>query len=119
MTERRVAVIARGLDVAWRFDKSAEIVLLEFDRTGELVRRAEIVLPRSGAEALCEHLVQERVETVVVGAVEDEYYHYLRWKRIEVIDNVAGTVDQVVERLMAGDLVAGAILFEKPEWAYV
>jgi hypothetical protein len=52
---------------------------------------------------------------VVAGAVEEEYYHYLRYKRVDVIDNVAGEIEPALARLASGRLASGDILFPGKE----
>ncbi|MBA4358072.1 MAG: dinitrogenase iron-molybdenum cofactor biosynthesis protein, partial [Desulfovibrio sp.] len=48
---------------------------------------------------------------VITGGIEEEHYHYLRWKRVEVIDAVAGLAGEALAQYLKGELSAGAILF--------
>ena len=54
---------------------------------------------------------------MIVNGVEEEYYHYLRWKRVEVVDQVMGPVDAVLERWRAGRLAPGDILYGTEAWS--
>jgi predicted Fe-Mo cluster-binding NifX family protein len=54
--------------------------------------------------------VQE-IDTVICGGIEEEHYHYLRWKRCDVLDAVAGAVEAVLARFLAGGLKSGDMLF--------
>ena len=111
MTGRRALIAIRGNEVAWRFDRTAEALVCNIADSGEVTARAEIIFARNSGEDLCEYVLAHGIDTVVAGAVEEEYYHYLRWKRVDVIDNVAGELDPVLERLARGRLSSGDILF--------
>ena len=115
MSGHRALIALRGNEVAWRFDKTAEALVCDIDETGQVRSRAEIIFARNSAEDLCEYVLAHGIDTVVAGAVEEEYYHYLRWKRVDVIDNVAGAVEPVLERLALGRLSSGDILFPRSE----
>jgi predicted Fe-Mo cluster-binding NifX family protein len=96
--------------VSPRFDLCAEALILDLDG-GQTLRRKELVLAHPSADELCDLILKMDVETVVCGAIEEEYYHYLRWKRIEVLDSVAGSVEDVERALKEGRLREGAVLF--------
>ncbi len=72
-----------------------------------------MVLPRASAEQLCHLVLTEKIDTVVCGGIEDEYYQYLRWKHVKVMDSVIGSYRAVIERFCSERLEAGDILFEK------
>jgi len=111
MSGHRILIALRGNEVAWRFDKTAEALVCDIDDSGGVVSRSEIIFARFSAEDMCEYVLAHNIDTVVAGAVEEEYYHYLRWKRVDVIDNVAGELGPVLERLAQGRLGSGDILF--------
>jgi predicted Fe-Mo cluster-binding NifX family protein len=115
MSGHRVLIALRGNEVAWRFDKTAEALVCNIADSGEVTARAEIIFARNSGEDLCEYVLAHNIDTVVAGAMEEEYYHYLRWKRVDVIDNVAGELDPVLERLAKGRLSSGDILFSRAE----
>ena len=115
MSGQRVLIALRGNEVAWRFDQTAEALVCDIDADGAVTSRAEIIFARHSAEDLCEYVLAHNIGTVVAGAVEEEYYHYLRWKRVDVIDNVAGELGPVLERLAGGRLSSGDILFPQGE----
>jgi hypothetical protein len=50
---------------------------------------------------------------VICGGIEEEYYQYLTWKRVKVLDSVIGDSGEALERLAAGRLQAGDILVER------
>jgi hypothetical protein len=111
MNGHRILIALRGNEVAWRFDRTAEALVCDITDNGEVASRSEIIFARYGAEDICEYVLAHNIDTVVAGGVEEEYYHYLRWKRVDVIDNVAGELDPVLARLAGGRLSSGDILF--------
>ncbi len=100
-------------EVAPRFDLCSEVLLVTVDATGHEVRRQDLVLASSGADDLCDLILDREVAVVITGAVEEEHYHYLRWKRVTVIDGVAGLAGDALTRYLGGNLDPGAILFPR------
>jgi len=52
----------------------------------------------------------EKIGTVVCGGIEDEYYQYLKWKNVKVLDSVIGSYKDVIKRLESGTLQSGDII---------
>ena len=50
---------------------------------------------------------------MITGAVEEEHYHYLRWKRVQVVDAVAGLAEDALARYLRGELSCGDVLFPR------
>lgn len=98
-------------EVAPRFDLCSEVLLVTVDATGHEVRRQDLVLAHSSADDLCDLILDREVAAVITGGIEEEHYHYLRWKRVEVIDAVAGLAGEALAQYLKGELSAGAILF--------
>jgi predicted Fe-Mo cluster-binding NifX family protein len=98
-------------EVAPRFDLCSEVLLVTVDATGHEVRRQDLVLAHSSADDLCDLILDREVSVVITGGIEEEHYHYLRWKRIEVIDAVAGLAADALGRFLKGELSSGDILF--------
>jgi predicted Fe-Mo cluster-binding NifX family protein len=98
-------------EVAPRFDLCSEVLLVTVDATGHEVRRQDLVLAHSSADDLCDLILDREVSVVITGGIEEEHYHYLRWKRIEVIDAVAGLAADALDRHLKGELSSGDILF--------
>ena len=69
-----------------------------------------VVLPRASADQLCHLIVTEGIGTVICSGIEDDYYQYLVWKRIEVIDSVIRSSEAALERFAQGTLKPGKIL---------
>jgi hypothetical protein len=58
-------------------------------------------------------ILTEDIQTVICGGIEEEYYQYLVWKRVNVIDSVIGPCEETLERFRAGRLQPGQILMDR------
>lgn len=113
MREKRVLVPIYRTEVHPRFDRAGEILLAAFGEDGQVLERKNLVLAQPSADEICNHVLRERVTHVICGAIEEEYYHYLRWKRIDVLDFVAGPAEEALERFIRGELKSGDVLFDR------
>jgi len=100
-------------DVAPRFDLAAEVLIAELDAGGEIESRKTLVLPTVSAEDLCRFVLSEGINVVICGAIELEYYQFLNWKGVRVIDSVIGPYEKALELARKGQLKEGSILFER------
>jgi len=100
-------------EVAPRFDLAGEVLLVTVDPTGSEVKRQELVLAHSSADDLCDLILDREVAAVITGGIEEEHYHYLRWKQLTVLDGVAGLAEDALARYLAGTLESGDILFPR------
>jgi predicted Fe-Mo cluster-binding NifX family protein len=97
-------------DVAPRFDLTTEVLIVtNIGKSGSGDERT-VVLARASADQLCHLIITEGVQTVICGGIEDDYYQYLTWKRIEVIDSVIGSSKSALKRFVEGALKPGDIL---------
>ncbi len=97
-------------DVAPRFDLATDVLIVK--RRGEELREKVVVLSRASAEELCKLILNENVNAVVCGGIEEEYRQFLIWKGIEVLDGVMGPVDRVLAVWRAGELSPGVSLYD-------
>lgn len=99
-------------EIAPRFDMTAEVLLMPVsdDMAAE---RKHLVLAHVSSEELCDLITASGVSIVVCGGIEENYYHYLRWKRVAVISDVMGRIADVLPRLAAGNLQAGDCLYPR------
>lgn len=109
---KKILITILGSNVSPRFDKTTEIVMFEMDDKGRVTDERTMVLHQSSPEDLCQLIISEDVQVVVCGGIEEEYYDYLKWKRLEVFDGVMGPYSKVVSKLRHNDLAAGQILFD-------
>lgn len=100
-------------EIAPRFDLAGEVLLVTLDAQGAETARSGVVLAHASSEDLCRMALEEKVRAVICNGIDEEFWQYLRWKRIEVIDNVMGPVDEALRRFSAGVLRPGDILFDR------
>lgn len=113
MRQKRVLIPLYKDEVAPRFDLASQALMGVVDHEEGLATTEEFLLPHPSAEGLCDLVLVRGVDVVICGAIEEEYYHYLRWKRVEVIDNVAAKAKDALDRYLRGALRAGDILFNR------
>ena len=112
MSEKLLITIWRD-QVAPRFDFTSEVLVATVDSTGEPLHSKTVVLPSVSAEDLCHMILTEGITTVICGGIEEEYFEYLSWKKVKVIDSVIGPYLQALELARVGKLEPGAILREE------
>jgi hypothetical protein len=78
---RKVLIPLYGNDVAPRFDLATEILIIFTDNPISSGMEKIIVLPQESSEKLCHLILTEGIQTVICGGIEEEYYHYLIWKK--------------------------------------
>jgi predicted Fe-Mo cluster-binding NifX family protein len=110
---KKILIPLLGDNVAPRFDLAPEILIAVVDEQGLILEERTIVLPQASAEALCHLIFSERVETVVCCGIEEEYFQYLTWKKVTVLDSVMGPCDKVLQRVRTGLIQCGDILVER------
>ncbi|MBU1229896.1 MAG: NifB/NifX family molybdenum-iron cluster-binding protein [Proteobacteria bacterium] len=110
---RKILVTLYRDEVSPRFDLCSEVLLVSVDATGHEVRRQDLVLAHSSADDLCDLILDREVSAVLTGGIEEEHYHYLRWKRVEVVDAVAGLAGEALGKYLKGELASGDILFAR------
>jgi hypothetical protein len=111
--ERRALITVSKDEIAPRFDLTTEALLLNISDTGEILQRKTFLLAHASGDELCDLALSRDIGTIVCGGIEEEYYHYLRWKRIDVIDSVMGPLESVVARVAKNNLKSGDILYDR------
>jgi predicted Fe-Mo cluster-binding NifX family protein len=99
--------------VAPRFDLASEVLIASPDPGGGLAHIRTVVLPSVSAEDLCHMILTQAITTVICGGIEEEYYQYLTWKKVKVIDSVIGLYEQVLESALKDQLESGSNLMKK------
>lgn len=110
---RKILITIWQDDVAPRFDLASEVLVATINVGGEIEERKTLVLPSISAEDLCQLILSEGIDMVICGGIEKEFYQYLNWKKVQVIDSVIGPFESALELAETGKLEQGAILFEK------
>ncbi len=76
--------------VAPRFDLATEVLITSVGE-GTNSKEKIVMLSKASAEQLCHMILIERIEVLICGGIEDEYYQYLKWKKVKVLDSVVET----------------------------
>jgi len=110
MISTKILIPLHENEVAPRFDLATEVLIVTgIGKAGSGEKRM-VVLPRASADQLCHLIITEGIRTVICGGIEDDYYQYLTWKRIEVIDSVIGSSQSALKHFVEGTLKPGEIL---------
>jgi predicted Fe-Mo cluster-binding NifX family protein len=96
-------------EVAPRFDMATEVLILILSKN-DIIEEKTIILPRSSADDLCHLMLSERTNTLICGAIEEEYYQFLKWKKIEIYDSIAGDWSRAFHCWSKNTLKPGEIL---------
>jgi len=112
---RKVLITLFENDVAPRFDLTTEVLISLVAEDGSVEQSKTIVLAHASAEDLCQLILNEEVDAVICGGIEEEFMEYLTWKKVEVLDSVMGSWEHALRRFGEKDLQAGSILFDRPE----
>ncbi|HBH28339.1 MAG: hypothetical protein N839_0016830 [Desulfofustis sp. PB-SRB1] len=106
----KVLIPLYDAEVAPRFDLASEAVIVTLDQQRKKLEEKLVVLPQVSAEKLCHLILTEGVTTVICCGIEEEYYQYLVWKRIEVFDSIIGMWEEALKRYANAKLSPGDIV---------
>lgn len=97
-------------DVAPRFDLATEALVVSVTREtsamGKIHERI-VVLDNPSGEAMYRLVMSENITTIVCAGMEKEIFDFLKRKGIDVIDDVCGPADSVLETYLMGNLTPG------------
>jgi predicted Fe-Mo cluster-binding NifX family protein len=113
VTTRKVLVTLLENDVAPRFDLATEVFVSTVTDGPTPADGRTLVLAHRSAEDLCQLILDESVDVVICGGIEEEFYDYLVWKQVLVVDSVSGPWDRVLGAFREGTLRPGAILHSR------
>jgi len=108
-SSEKILVVLYEDDVHPRFDLAMGLYIAEFDQKKTLVHEKTLVLPHPSAEDLCRLALAEKITILICGGIEEEYFDYLTWKDVQVIDSVIGDYQWALQRWMASLLQSGDI----------
>ncbi len=83
--------------VAPRFDLATEVLITTVGESTDSKEKI-VMLSKASAEQLCHMILIEHIEVLICGGIEDEYYQYLKWKKVEVMDSVVETWKSALEK---------------------
>jgi hypothetical protein len=113
VTTRKVLITMHENDVAPRFDLTTEVFVATVARGRTPSDGRTLVLAHRSAEELCQLVLDESVDVVICGGIEGEYYDYLVWKQVVVVDSVSGPWERALELFKSGALNPGDILHSR------
>lgn len=113
--QHKILIPLYGSEVAPRFDLTTEAVIVTIGEQRQKLEERLVVLPQVSAEKLCHLILTEGVKTVICCGIEEEYYQYLVWKRIEVLDSIIGPWEAAIEMYISSSLSPGDILSNEAE----
>lgn len=108
----KVLICLHGNEVSPRFDLTREVLIAVIDMDAVIREEKEVVLPQASVEMLCHMILTESIQIVICGGIEEEYYQYLKWKNVKVLDSVIGESRIVLQQLAIGRLKSGDIILE-------
>ncbi len=94
-------------EVAPRFDLAKEVIIISFDKKSRECEEKMLVLSQTSAEKLCHQILMENIQVVICGGIEEEHFHYLTWKKVQVFDSIMGDWKEAFDRFSNGNLQAG------------
>lgn len=97
-------------ELAPRFDLATEALIVSLTRETSAMGRIHekvVVLDSPSGEAMYRLVMTEKVLTIICAGIEKEIYDFLQRKGIEVIDDVCGPADAVLEAHLMGKLKKG------------
>ena len=100
-------------DIAPRFDLTSEVFIASLIDEREIIESKTIVLTSASAEELCHMILSQDITHLICGGIEEEFYKYLNWKRVEVIDSVIGPYRKALELFLNKSLDQGANLMSE------
>lgn len=104
-----ILIVLHDDDVAPRFDLAMGLFIAQFDANGTLAHEKTLVLPQASAEDVCRLILTERIHVLICGGIEQEYYDYLLWKNVQVVDSIIGDYRWALRRWQEQELVHGDI----------
>lgn len=97
-------------ELAPRFDLAGEALIVSITRETSVMGRVEekvVVVDGPSAESMCRLAIKENTQTVICAGIEKEFFDFLEWKGIRVLDDICGPVDVILEAFLGGTLAAG------------
>ncbi|SOB60761.1 conserved protein of unknown function [Pseudodesulfovibrio profundus] len=97
-------------ELAPRFDMASEALIVTITRETSAMGRIDervVVLDAPSGESMCRLAINESIETVICAGIEKEFFEFLEWKGIRVLDDICGPVDIILEAFLGGTLSSG------------
>ena len=106
----KILITVQSNDVAPRFDQAGEVIIAEINGQILVGKPRNIILRQRNAEELTNMIVQEAIDCVICGGIEDSFHMFFTWKKITVIDGIIGLYAEALQLCLEGRLHPGMIL---------
>jgi len=106
----KILITISGNDVAPRFDLATEVLIATSEGGKVQSTPRTILMNRPSSEELCNLIIQEDITLLICGAIEENNFKYLTWKKINVIDSVIGPYEEALSLALEKKLEGGTIL---------
>lgn len=107
----KLLVTVQGDFVAQRFDLATEIIIAEFDKSGQMAGEPKtIIMERPSDDELCQMIVDLNITDVICGGIGEQHYNFLIWKKVTVYDSIIANWQIAMDKAVSGTLQPGAIL---------
>ncbi len=110
---KRIIIPLYKDEVAPRFDLATEVMVAIVFEKNIVEEKKIIVLPRSSPEDLCHRMLAENIDVLICGGIEDEYYQFLKWKKILIFENVSGKWEEAFKGYLEDSLSSGNLLCQR------
>ncbi len=97
-------------DLAPRFDLASDVLIVSVTRETSAMGKIDekvVVLDTPSPEAMCRLALAENIQTVICAGIEKEFFDFLEWKGIRVLDDICGPVDAILEAHFMGKISPG------------
>jgi predicted Fe-Mo cluster-binding NifX family protein len=106
----KVLIPLTGDDIAPRFDLAQEVMICVLDDKNQVQEQRIVVLSQASPEDLCELVLREKIDVLICCGIEEEFYSFLLWKKVDVYDSVIGSCNRILEEFRSRNLYSGAVL---------
>lgn len=107
----KLLIPVQGDFVAQRFDLATEIIIAEFDKSGQMAGEPKtIIMERASDDELCQMIIDLNITDLICGGIEEQHYNFLIWKQVTVYDSIIANWRIAMNKAVSGVLEAGAIL---------
>jgi uncharacterized metal-binding protein/predicted Fe-Mo cluster-binding NifX family protein len=85
----------------------AEMVLVVVQRGNSVRTEETLVLANQGLLQVAQVMTQSRIDVLICGGISQEERDFLASRRVQIIDNVAGSIEELLEAARTGTLRSG------------
>ena len=106
----KVMIAIANSDVSPRFDLTVEAIITTVENGSASGEPRELLLSEPSGDELCALAVNEGVDLVICGGIDEVHYEYLTWKKVRIIEGVIGSYQEALDLLVDDRLESGLVL---------